>query len=78
MSSNFISSEADFLELDEIDRIQRHYWKQQSEYVQRQSDFYQDFFGERKLTGDLGEIVDSAVYRQGNVTSGSASISTLW
>ena len=56
MSLEFIPSEADFLELDEITRIQRQYWKQQAAYVRRNSNFYQDYLGDQKLTGDLDEI----------------------
>lgn len=58
MSSNFIPVKADFLDLGEIKRIQRSYWKYQAEYVQRNSEFYQDYFGKQKLTGDLDEIVN--------------------
>ncbi len=58
MSSVFISAEADFLDLDEIKRIQRSYWKYQAEYVRRNSEFYRDYFGKQKLTGDLDEIVN--------------------
>lgn len=58
MSSNFIPVKADFLDLDEIKRMQHSYWKQQAEYVWQNSEFYQDCFGSQKLIGDLDEILD--------------------
>jgi len=58
MTSDFIVQNADFLELDEIEVIQRSYWKKQSQYVQKNSVFYQDYFGQNRLIGDLDEIAD--------------------
>ncbi len=58
MTGKFITQQADFLELDEIKTIQRSYWKSQSQYVQQESAFYQEYFGERSLSGDLEEIAD--------------------
>lgn len=58
MTSQFIPLQADFLELDDIERRQRHYWQQQVEYVRRNSNFYQDYLGDQILTGDLDEITD--------------------
>ena len=54
-------ADADFLEPGEITRIQRHNWRQQAEYVQQNSVFYQDYFAGRGLTGDLAEIADLPV-----------------
>ncbi len=50
--------DADFLEPGEIRRIQCHNWKQQAGYVRQNSAFYQDYFAEHGLTGDLAEIAD--------------------
>lgn len=58
MSSEFIPSEADFLELDEIARVQRHYWQRQAEQVRQCSVFYQGYFDKTNLTGDIAEIAD--------------------
>ena len=58
MTTQFISRQADFLELDEIEAIQRSYWQSQSRYVQQNSRFYQEFFGSLQLSGNLDEIPD--------------------
>ena len=58
MTAKFISQRADFLDLDEIDAIQRSYWLSQARYVQQNSRFYQAFFGSLQLSGNLDEIPD--------------------
>ncbi len=49
---------ADFLDLSEIETLQRSRWARQAEYVGSASPFYQKFLGPRKLTGDLEELAD--------------------
>lgn len=58
MSGEFIEHQADFLSVGDIERIRRAYWREQSQYVQRNSVFYQDYFDQIPLTGDLAEIID--------------------
>ena len=58
MTSDFIVQNADFLELDNIESIQRSYWEKQSQYVQSNSVFYQNYFGQNQLKGDLEEIAE--------------------
>ncbi len=52
------TTHADFLEPDEIKRIQCHNWRQQAEYVQQNSIFYQDYFAGQVLTGNFAEIAN--------------------
>lgn len=58
MSNDFKSIEADFIELEEIVRIQQRYWLQQAEYVSNHSDFYQKQYAGVRLKGDLAELAD--------------------
>ena len=58
MSINITTPGADFLDLNEIDKIQRAQWKRQANYVSSSSRFYQGRFDSKKLTGDLDEIAD--------------------
>lgn len=58
MNNIFIPQPADFLPLAEIERIQRTYWREQSQYVQRHSDFYRDYYNGIQLRGDIAELAD--------------------
>ena len=52
------TTDADFLDLDQINRIQRKHWSAQADYIQRHSGFYQRHFSHLSLKGQLEEIVD--------------------
>jgi phenylacetate-CoA ligase len=58
MSIQVTKHRADFLDLNEINSIQREHWQRQAEYVSCQSAFYQKLFEQKKLSGDLAEIAD--------------------
>ncbi|MCP3688165.1 MAG: phenylacetate--CoA ligase [Gammaproteobacteria bacterium] len=54
MIDNCITANADFLDLKEIDGIQRANWRQQAAYLNQCSQFYQSYI----FSGKLDEIVD--------------------
>jgi len=58
MSTEVTTTNADFLDLKQIEQIQRQHWQQQADYVSRQSFFYQKRFDKNKLSGNLDEIAD--------------------
>jgi len=54
MFSDVTISNADFLDLKDIESIQRQHWRQQADYISKHSAFYQHL----QLTGNLDELVD--------------------
>ena len=58
MSIQVTTPKADFLDLNEIKKIQRKHWQQQADYVNCRSLFYQNLFDKKELTGDLDEITE--------------------
>lgn len=58
MASDFITTKADFLDPQEIVRIQCTYWQKQARYVQQHSNFYRALLDKQKLKGDINEIAD--------------------
>jgi len=50
--------DADFLDLTDINRLQKQRWSQQAAYINDHSDFYQRHFHNQKPTGHIDELAD--------------------